>query len=65
MQLYQRKKKAIDACKEAAAKAASATKKVARFKEQADSVMSARREANVAKKEAEDLRQQLERSEKR
>ena len=57
--------KATEARKQSEAKAASATQQVTRFKEQSDSVMSARREANTAKKEADDMRDQLARSEKR
>ena len=53
------------ACKQADAKATSAEKKVARFKEQKESVMVARREANAAKRVADGLRQELARSEGR
>ena len=59
------KKNVMAACKQADAKATSAEKKVARFKEQKESVMVARREANAAKNEADDMRDQLARSEKR
>ena len=59
------KKNVMAACKQADAKATSAEKKVARFKEQKESVMVARREANAAKRVADDLRQELARSEGR
>ena len=59
------KLKAMEARKQADAKAVSAARQTTRFKEQSESVMSARREANAAKKEADDIRDQLARSEKR
>ena len=59
------KKKAIATCKQAHTRAARAGKQVTLFKEQKESVMSARREANVVKKEADDMCHQLARSEKR
>ena len=59
------KKKAIATCKQAHTRAARAGKQATLFKEQKESVMSARREANAAKKEADDLRRELARSEKK
>ena len=59
------KRKVKDARKQAGNKAVSAQKQVRLMKEQKESVMSARREANEVKMEADDLRQELARSEKR
>ena len=59
------KKRAIESCKQAGNKAASAQKQVKLMTEQHQSVMRARRAANEAKMVADDLRQELARSEKR
>ena len=59
------KKHVIESCKLADIKAASAQKQVKLMTEQHQSVMRARRAANEAKMVADDLRQELARSEKR
>ena len=65
MRAEKEKLKAMADCKQAGSAFAVVQKQVKLWKEQQESVRSARREANTAKRAADVLREELARSEKR